>query len=237
VNFPNELIWIDGASFDGCVALVEVDLSKTRPVDLRWSGFAGSGVTRLSLPATLKTFDKSVISATPLTVLDLSVCRDVMPRVSPAALGVEELRLPPGRFAETVGALLPGSRVEVLEASIDAYKVKWLVKRLEDRLVGCWRLSLVDTSGSSALGEVSRRLGSATPCVGRRRQRDCHSASVPRELTISEPMILRCGAARSCDGAAGRLTKICIEALDVQFGLTSLRDGWRDLVVRTCDRG
>jgi hypothetical protein len=132
VSFPNELARISMGCFRGCNALVEVDLSRTCLSDLAAETFTASGVICVSLPATLNEFYVSAFDGTALTVVDLSVCRHVfVVGTFDGNVEVRELRLPRHDFAEYARILLPGSRVEVLDADIDADETKRLVKKLD----------------------------------------------------------------------------------------------------------
>jgi hypothetical protein len=91
--------------------------------------FARCGIIRLSLPATLSRFETWPLSI-PLQMLDLSMCADVT-AVGQWTLDVLEMRLPRNHFAELTRRLLPGSRVEVLEADVDAADAERLVENLD----------------------------------------------------------------------------------------------------------
>jgi hypothetical protein len=132
VSFPSQLERIGLRCFDGCVALLEVDLSSTRLTELESMTFSGSGLTRVSLPATLRKCCISAFRSTPLRILDFNMCARLMTIARLGTLEVAELRLPRANLAELTRALLPGSRVEVLVADIDEYEASQVQDRLEE---------------------------------------------------------------------------------------------------------
>ena len=95
--------------------------------------FLGSGLCRLSLPVALGCLDPWALQATPMETLDLSMCADLSGLGVPSwcLLEVRELRLPGRDFAGLTRSLMPGSRVEVLQADIDAVQARDLTENLE----------------------------------------------------------------------------------------------------------
>jgi hypothetical protein len=144
VSFPSRLAVIGQWCFQDCTALHDVDLSTTCVTRLDYRSFARSGVICLSLPATLEVCDVSAFESSGLKKLDLSVCARVKVLdlvahsglAGPPGIGLHgifemgELRLPRSRVMELAGQLLPGSRVEVLEADVDAAEAKRLLQNL-----------------------------------------------------------------------------------------------------------
>jgi hypothetical protein len=168
VSFPDELEEIGEYCFLDCASLVEVDLSNTCLEEVEEASFWKSGVIRLSLPATLKWFCNSALVATPLKMLDLTMCAGLTAADTYYRLEVKELLLPRRHFAELTRELLPGSRVEVLYADICIDEAKRLVRKL-------------DTWGIDRLRIVSRRLGAPLEWRGVARPR-LESVTNPGEL-------------------------------------------------------
>jgi hypothetical protein len=170
VSFPNGLVEIDWECFGGCVSLVEVDLSNTGLTLFCDGCFRGSGLCQLSLPIALSLFDPWALQATPMRTLDLSICAEL--RVSPwhgrSRLEVRELRLPRCFPARSVPMLLPGSRVEVVQADIEASEAEPFARNLEK-----W--------GIDRLRFISPRL---------ERPIEWRAASKPRPESITDPVEL-----------------------------------------------
>jgi hypothetical protein len=155
VACPGELVRIGAWCFWGCTALAAIDLVSTGVEEFGFSVFSGSGLARVSLPASLRKLDLSAFEDTPLASLDLSASAGVaVVEDDNGSLQVMELVLPREGFVALAEALLPGSRIEVLYADVDAVDIEPLLSQLDG-----WAIE--------RLRVVSPRLGEPFEWVGR----------------------------------------------------------------------
>jgi hypothetical protein len=146
VAFPPELESIGFGCFFRCAALRVVDLGVTQLKMIGDAAFFGSGVTQVSVPASLWKLGANVFEHTPLKLLDLSACDGI--RVDGSQTNsLVELSLPFGGFAAAAEAFMPGSRVEVLRADVDKVAINELLPHLDG--LGLDKLRIV----SSLVGE------------------------------------------------------------------------------------
>jgi hypothetical protein len=130
VAFPPELESIDKGCFSGCDALHVIDLGATQVKTLGYCAFSDCGVTRVSIPASLRQMGAWVFESTPLKVLDLSACGGIsIDSSQPNSL--VELSLPREGFVEIAEAFLPGSTIEVLRADVGEADINELLPHLE----------------------------------------------------------------------------------------------------------
>jgi hypothetical protein len=130
VAFPPELESIGVECFSRCDALHVVDLAATQVKALGWKAFAACGVTRMSIPASLRKMGENVLECTPLKILDLSACGGIRvntPQPSPLV----ELSLPREGFAAAAMAFLPGSMIEDLRADVGEAEINELRPHFE----------------------------------------------------------------------------------------------------------
>jgi hypothetical protein len=113
VAFPSELENIGGCCFRSCGALHVVNLVATQLKTLGAAAFSGCGVTRASVPASLRVVDAQVFCHTPLEVLDLSACGGVRVK-GPQTNSLVELSLPRDGCTAAVTEFLRGSRIGIL---------------------------------------------------------------------------------------------------------------------------
>jgi hypothetical protein len=129
VAFPLELEIILHSCFESCGALHVVDLTATQLQTLGPWVFASSGVTRVSVPASLSRMGEEAFAWTPLKVLDLSACEGISIGNNPSR-SLVELSLPREGFMAAAKAFLQGSRVEVLRTDDDETELNELVPQL-----------------------------------------------------------------------------------------------------------
>jgi hypothetical protein len=130
VAFPPELESIGGSCFSHCDALHVIDLGATLVKMLGLSAFSGCGVTRVSIPASLRRVERNVFVHTPLKILDLSACGGI--RVDfPQPNSLVELSLPREGFAGAAMAFLPGSAIEVIQADVGEAEINELFPHFE----------------------------------------------------------------------------------------------------------
>jgi hypothetical protein len=151
VAFPPELESIGVQCFFGCAALRMVDLGATGLVSIRDGAFLGSGVTRVSVPASLRKMGWRVFAYTPLKLLDLSACSGIRV-VGTQTSSLVELSLPREDFAAAAKEFLPGSRIEVLRTDVDKAAIDELFPDL-----GGWGLDKLRFV-SSRMGEYEWQL-------------------------------------------------------------------------------
>jgi hypothetical protein len=130
VAFPRELEKIGAGCFGSCDALHMVDLTMTWLKTLGEVAFACCGVTRMSVPASLRELGEWAFWRTPLKVLDLSACAGISVGENPGRWLVE-VSLPREGFKAAAKEFLQGSRVEVLRADIDETEIRELLPHLE----------------------------------------------------------------------------------------------------------
>jgi hypothetical protein len=147
VAYPPELESIGNLCFHGCSALHLVDLGATQLKTLGDWVFSGCGVTRVSVPASLREMGWGVFQHTPLKVLDLSTCAGIKVGDGQTSALVE-LSLPSRGFAAAAEAFLPGSGIEVLRTGVGEAEVGKLLPRL-----GAWGLDKLRIV-SPRVGEV-----------------------------------------------------------------------------------
>jgi hypothetical protein len=166
VAFPPELESIGDECFYGCAALRVVDLGVTQLVTLRYRAFLGSGVTRVSVPASLREMGGHVLAYTPLKLLDLSAC-DGIDVDGSQANSLVELSLPRKGFA-AAGAFLRFSRIEVLLADVDKAAINEMLPH-----VGGWGLD---------------KLRFVSSCVG---EYEWQRAEQPVLVDLTDPVAVR----------------------------------------------
>jgi hypothetical protein len=106
-----------------------VDLGATQLKTLGDCVFRECGVTRVSVPASLRKMNWDVFRYTPLKMLDLSACAGV--KVEGRQIhSLVELWLPFKGFAASAEAFLPGSGIEVLQADVGRAEIGELFPRL-----------------------------------------------------------------------------------------------------------
>jgi hypothetical protein len=161
VAFPAALVTIGRACFQCCTALATVDLAATRVEEFCPLAFIHTGLARVTLPASFRQLPLTALGGTRLTALDLSASASVELIMRDGdRLEVRELRLPREGFAVWAWNLLPGSRIEVLYADVDASEIERLLRRLDDWAID--RLQVV----SPRLEEPFQWVGSSPPwCV------------------------------------------------------------------------
>jgi hypothetical protein len=130
VAFPPELESIESGCFRGCAALQVVDLGVTQLEVLGDRAFHGSGVTQVSVPASLRKMGAYVFAYAPLKLLNLSAC-DAFDVDGSQINSLVELSLPKEGFATAAKAFLLGSRIEVLHADVDKGEINELFPHLD----------------------------------------------------------------------------------------------------------
>jgi hypothetical protein len=140
IAFPPELESIGSLCFCRCDGLHVVDLGATQVKTLGPRAFSWCGVTRVSIPASLRQMGEEVFQYTPLKILDLSACSGI--RVgTPQRNSLMELSLPFEGFAAAAKAFLPGSGIEVVRGDVDEAEIRALLSHLGES--GLTRLCVV----------------------------------------------------------------------------------------------
>jgi hypothetical protein len=130
VAFPPELETIDTHCFGCCGALHAIDLELTQLKELGYSAFGECGVTRVSVPASLRVLGWNVFAYSQLKNLDLSACAAIDVRDSQTN-SLLELSLPLEGFAAAAGAFLRGSSIEILRVDVGEVEINGLFPQLE----------------------------------------------------------------------------------------------------------
>jgi hypothetical protein len=131
--FPAELVKIGWRCFGSCTALGTMDLAATCVEVISPLAFSGSALVRASFPASLRGLDLLAFRGTPLSALDLRASASItITSLYNTKLEVTELGLPQAGFAALAATTLPGSRVEIIYADVDAADVEQLFSRLDE---------------------------------------------------------------------------------------------------------
>jgi hypothetical protein len=116
-----------------CAALLLVDFSATQLRSLGASAFDGCGITRIAIPASLQELDARAFDITPLKALDLRACGGIKVVAESMAISqLEELWLPLDGFTQAARAFLRWSRIEVIQADVDAERPNEFFPELDE---------------------------------------------------------------------------------------------------------
>jgi hypothetical protein len=130
VAFPPELESVERECFCGCDALHTVDLAGTQVKRLGGLAFADCGVTRVTVPASLRAIEAGAFGGTPLKTLDLSACTGIRVQ-NELGRSLIEVSLPREGFKAAAKAILQRS-IEVLRADVGWAEVSKLLPHLDE---------------------------------------------------------------------------------------------------------